>query len=176
VRSPEGKGPIQFDKKFLEQTKDDLTIEMNARSVGPGDATYTVRFHCKAISGRPDSQIEILIEGRKEGDQIELGIGLVKLPHEELFLDTNTGILGTWGSQTPVIGTIGMGVIFPPERFVRFADLSDENQVVVSTEVGKPLTYHIHCDWLRGRRFNRCPTLENWRKELERTADIAGLR
>ena len=176
VRSPEGKGPIQFEKKLIGISKEELTIEMTAQGAGPTDASYTIRYHCKAISGRQDSPIEILIEGGKPGDEIELGVGLIELPHENVVLDTKKGILGSWGWQTTDIGTIGMGIVFPPDRFVRFADLPDENQVVLSAKVGQPLTYHIHCDWLRGRRFNRCPTSENWRWDLERTAAIAGLR
>jgi len=39
---------------------------------------------------------------------------------------------------------------------------------VLRIERGEALRYYIQGDWLRGRRFNRCPTIENWMRDLRR--------
>jgi hypothetical protein len=147
-----------------------VVIEMTARGTEPKTKPYTVRFHCSAIEGRQDSPVEVLIESDHPGIPLEVGIGLVKLPHEDLLLDTSAGVMGAWGSQERAIGTIALGVVYPPERFVRFADLPEENQVVLSAETGRNFVYHIQCDWLVGRRFNCCPTPADWLEELKKTS------
>ncbi|RJP21961.1 MAG: DUF4861 domain-containing protein [Candidatus Omnitrophota bacterium] len=170
VMNPAGKGDIEFTKKMISHDEECVTIELLAQKVGPSDAPYTVRFHCSALAGRADSPIEILVTGGRPDDSIELGVGLIKLPQEKLQVDANAGVMGAWGFQTPVIGVIGMGIVFPSSRFLRFVDLPQENQVVLAIEHEKPLVYHVQCDWLRGRRFNCCPTIVNWMKKLRATA------
>ncbi|MFB3787738.1 MAG: DUF4861 family protein [bacterium] len=166
----EGKCDIIFSKRMIESSPNRTLIEMQASGVGPKDNPYTVRFQCAALAGRADTPIHIDISGGKAGDHLALGIGLTKLPEETLQLDTNAGVLGVWGSQTPVIGTIGMGIVFPAERFIQLRNWPHENQVVLKAEHNQPITYYIQCDWLRGRRFNRCPGLAEWVEELRKLA------
>lgn len=170
VRNPAGKGDLVFEKRLVSEDDNKVTVELLAKGVGPTDSPYTVRFHCSALPGRSDSPVEILVDGGKPDDKIELGIGLVKLPQESLLIDTQAGVMGSWGVQNPNIGWIGMGIIFPSTRFVRLVDLPDEHQVVVEIERGAALTYHIQCDWLKGRRFPRCPGASDWLDELRKTA------
>jgi hypothetical protein len=170
VRSPGGKGPWSFEKRLVSEQNDHVVIEMTARGTEPETAPYTIRFHCSAIEGRQDSPVEVLIEGGHPGTPLQVGIGLVKLPHENVLLDTSAGVMGAWGSQDRAIGIVGLGLVYPPEKFVRFADLSKENQVVLSAETGHALVYHIQCDWLKGRRFNCCPTPASWLEELRKLA------
>jgi len=176
VRNPEGRGEIVFTKRLLESRNDRTSIELLAQSVGPKSDAYTVRFHCSALAGRRDSPIEILITGGRPDDKIELGLGLTKLPQESLLVDTESGILGTWGCQTPVIGTIGMGIVFPAHRLIRVENSPDENRVVLKVERDIPLRYNIQCDWLRGRRFDRSPTAHDWLNDLRTLAAQVKLR
>lgn len=166
----EGKCDIEFTKRMIESSPSRTLIEMQAAGAGPQDNPYTIRFQCAALAGRADTPIQIDIRGGNAGDELALGIGLTKLPEETLQLDTQAGVLGVWGSQTPVIGTIGMGIVFPAERFIQLRNLPNENQVVLKAEHNQPITYHIQCDWLRGRRFNRCPGLAEWVEELRKLA------
>ncbi len=166
VMNPAGKGDIEFTKRLVSHTEEQVTIELLAEGVGPETNPYTVKFHCSALAGRTDSPVEILITGGNPDDRLELGIGLTKLPQEDVSIDPEAGIMGVWGCQTPVIGTIGMGILYPPERYKRFADLPQENQVVIDVERNEPLVYHIQCDWLRGRRFCRCPSAQDWFDDL----------
>jgi hypothetical protein len=176
VRSPEGKGEIVFTKRLVEETADRVTVEMKAEKVGPEAAPYTVTFLCSALADRADTPILVTVEGGQPGDELALGVGLIKLPTEEVFLDTRSGVLASWGVQDPaVIGTIGMGVLFPPDRFEKFLDLEQENQVVLEIQAGQPVGYHLQCDWLRGRRFSHCPTGEDWFEELREKAGDLGL-
>jgi len=66
-----------------------------------------------------------------------------------------------------------MGILFPTRQYLRFVDLPDQHQVVVRLAKYVPVVYHIQGDWLNGRRFPRCPGLENWLDDLRRTALLA---
>ena len=114
--------------------------------------------------------MEILVSGGRPEDKIELGLGLTKLPQETLLIDREAGVLGTWGSQTPEIGTIGMGIVFPSHRFLRVENLPDENRVVLRVERNVPFHYHIQCDWLRGRHVVRNPSADDWLNDLRSLA------
>lgn len=169
VYSPNGEGGIVWSKKLISESSDEVAVELLAEKAGPADAPYTVRFLCKALAGRKDSPIEVAVAGGTPGDVIELGIGLTRLAQETFRLDTQNGIMANWGIQQVAIGTIGMGVLFDPKAYIRCLDTADEHQVILRPENGA-VRYRIQGDWLRGRRFNRCPTLDNWFEELRRAA------
>ncbi len=166
----EGKCDIVFTKRMLESTASRTVIEMQATGVGPKDNPYTVRFQCSAMAGRRDTPIQITIEGGQASDRLAVGIGLTKLSEETLLLDTEAGVLAAWGFQSPVIGTIGMGIVFPADRFIQTRNLPHENQVVLHADKNQKLVYHIQCDWLRGRRFDRCPGAADWFNEVRALA------
>ena len=175
VYSPEGKGSIVWSKGVLKEAKDTVSIEVTAEKVGPEAAPYTVRFHCSALEKSKDSPIQVTVEGGAPDDTLEVGIGMRKLTQESFAMDEAAGILASWGIQDPTIGWIGLGVVYPKSLVVRAEDLPDQHQVVLKAERGKPLTYHIQGTWLKGRRFDRCPTLSNWMGDLKETATLATL-
>jgi hypothetical protein len=179
VWSPEGQGEIVWSKRLERIDTEDVrgetadhkvTVVLTAEKVGPTENPYTVTFRCSALAERRDSPIEVTVTGGKPGDILEMGIGITKLPQEAFALDGNAGLMASWGIQDPAISWIGLGVIYPAKQFVRFADLPDQHQVVVKSARDLPVRYHIQGDWLNGRRFPRCPTLDNWLDDLRRTA------
>lgn len=176
VYSPGGKGAIRWSKRLVSETKDQVQVELMAENVGPAEAPFTVRFLCAALAGRKDSPIEVRVEGGKPGADIALGIALTRMPQESYLLDTQAGVMASWGVQQTAIGTVGLGAVFPAARFLRAADTDLEHRVMLRTSLGEPLIYHIQGDWLRGRRFNRCPALSNWVDDLRQTAHLAALR
>lgn len=176
VYSPEGKGGIVWSKRFVSMEDTQVTVELLAENVGPEEKPYTVRFTCSALADRPDSPIEVVVTGGPDDAAIELGIGITRLPQETYALDTAAGVIGSWGVQDPEIGWIGLGVVFPPKRFLRAADSELAHQVVLTAKTGEPVRYNIQGDWLRGRTYPRSPLLRNWMDDLRRTADNAGLR
>ena len=171
VRNPAGDGDIDFTKRLVSIDQETVTVELLGKKVGPSATPFTVQFLCSAFAGRMDTRIEVRVDGGGADDRLELGIGLTRLPEEELVANTELGVFGTWGFQTPAIGRIGMGIVFPAHRFVGFERLADENQVVIAIEKGKPVVYHIQCDWLRGHRFDRSPSTADW---LETLSTLAG--
>ncbi len=176
VYSPGGKGPITWSKRLVDIDEDRVTVEVLAENVGPEDAPCTVRFFCSALAGRRDSPIELVVEGGPSNATLEIGLGIVRMPQETFALDTASGVMGSWGVQAPDLGWIGLGVVFPPERYRRITDSETEHQVVLDARPGTPLHYHIQGDWLRGRRFPRSPVLSNWMDDLRRTARLANLK
>jgi hypothetical protein len=105
-----------------------------------------------------------------------LGIGITRMPQESFAIDTAHGTMGSWGVQDYKIGWIGLGIVFPPKRYLRLIDTPDEHQVVLEIKAGEPVRYHIQGDWLKGRRFPRSPVLRNWMNDLRNTAMTAALR
>ncbi len=175
VYSPKGAGPIVWSKRLVEETKDTVSVELTAEKVGPEAAPHTVRFTCSALKGRKDSPVRITIEGGNPADTLEVGLGIPKLNQESFCVDKDAGILANWGMQEPAIGWIGLGVVFPKLRLLRAEDVPEEHRVILKAERGAPLTYHIQATWLKGRRFDRRPTLDNWVGDLKETAKLAGL-
>lgn len=165
VRSPGGKGVVTFEKSLVEQNNTRTVVEMKASNVGPIGAVYTVRMRFAIEADRRDTAVEVLVDG-PDGNVLELGIGLTKLVRQEYTLDPQEGVMAVWGDQTPSIGIIGLGAVFPPERFLREGDVPGENHIVIKIERGAPLTYYIQADWLRGRQYPVAPVMENWFKEL----------
>nr|HPO14921.1 DUF4861 family protein [Candidatus Hydrogenedentota bacterium] len=176
VYSPNGKGAIVWSKRLLEENKNAISIELTAEKAGPEAAPYTVRFKCTALAHRKDSPIQITIDGGNPSDALEVGLGIRKLPQELFAHDADAGLLANWGIQEPAIGWIGLGLVYPKSLALRTEDLPNEHQVIVKAEHGKPLTYHIQGTWLKGRRFDRCPTISNWMGDLKETATLAGLK
>jgi hypothetical protein len=129
-----------------------------------------VRFLCSALAGKKYSPIKITVDGGSANDRIQLGIGICKLPHEDFVIDTQAGVMANWGQQDQAIGIVGLGLIFPKAAFVRFVDLPSEHQVVLAVERKKEVQYLIQGDWLNGRRFPRCPNIDNWVEELKAVA------
>ncbi len=166
VWSPEGTGKISWEKQLVDQIDSRVTVKLTASNVGPEDNPCTVTFHCSALAGRKYSPVTVKVMGGPDGAELDLGIGLVKLPQESFRIDTNRGVMGSWGIQEPKIGRVGLGVVFPPKLYLNYADLPDQHQVILKAATGQPVTYYIRCDWLRGRRFSRCPTLTDWFSEL----------
>ena len=98
------------------------------------------------------------------------------MSQERFAHDQAAGILGSWGIQDPAIGWIGLGIVYPKSLVLRTEELPGEHQVILKAESGKPLTYHIQGTWLKGHRFSRCPTLDNWMRELKTTSRLASLQ
>ncbi|GMU91369.1 MAG: hypothetical protein AMXMBFR4_04270 [Candidatus Hydrogenedentota bacterium] len=170
VRSPGGKGIVTFEKSIVEQTPDHATVEMKASNVGPQGNTFTVRMRMTAFAGRRDSAVEIVVDGGTPDDRVELGVGLTKLAHQTVSFDQQAGIVAVFGEQSRTSGRIGLGLIYPPERFLREGELPGEHQVVLTIERGIPLVYFIQATWQRGRPYPVAPTAENWLEELRATA------
>jgi len=171
VRNETGKGNPTFTGRVVEQTNNQLTLEFVAEGVGPENTPCTVRLRPSIGAGDLYSSVEATVDGGAPGDKIELGIGLVRLPDETFFSDRDAGIIGSWGFQDPEIGWIGMGIMFPPDRFLRFDDQPEEHQVVLECKKGVPVTYQIRGDWLRGHQFPCCPSAQDWFDILKNNSD-----
>ena len=170
VRNEKGIGNPSFTGRLVEESFDKVTLEFIAKGVGPENAPYTVTLRPSGLAGHFESPVEVMVEGGAPGDKIELGIGLVRLPEETYFSDSASGIIGSWGFQDPQIGWIGMGIISPAERFIRFDDQPAEHRVVLRCEPGVPMVYYLRADWLRGHQFSCCPSAQDWFDVLKKTA------
>lgn len=167
VRSEMKPGEPTFTCRLAKETPDTVKLEFVAEGIGPEKSPYTVRFRVSAIAGKAYSPVWVQIEGVTPGEKVELGIGLTRLPDETFYLDTADGIIASWGFQEPEIGWIGMGIIFPAERFLRLDDQPGEHRVVLHCEPGTSLTYFIQGDWLRGHQFSCCPVAKDWMDTLK---------
>lgn len=168
--SPGGAGPIKWSKRLIEQTPNRITVEMKGENIGPEANPCTVTFTCSASAGERASVIDAVIQGGNPNDTIEAAIGLTRLKQEQLLIDTQTGVLASRGTQEPETGAIGLGIVFPRGKFLRYEQTPAEHHVVLSVHRDEPFRYLIQGDWLNGRRFPRCPSLNDWAKELRSLA------
>jgi len=162
---PKQKTP-SFTGHLVEETNEKITLEFVAEHIVP-DKPYKVKMRPTVLADREGSSIEIEVEGVSEGDKVEIGIGLTRLPDETFIIDKQKGIMGSWGFQNPEIGWIGLGVIFPSNRFVKLDEQTNEHRVVLRYEKDKPLRYHIQSRWLKGIRFSCCPSAQDWEEILQ---------
>jgi hypothetical protein len=172
VRNDNNPGAPAFSSRLVEETNNQVTIELTEKGIGPAQAPYTLKCRPSALAGRADSPVEVVVEGGKAGDRIELGIGLTRMGDETFFADREAGMMGSWGFQEPGIGWIGLGIIYPADLFIRMDGQPEEHRVVLRCEPGKPIVYYIRGDWLRGHQFPYCPSARDWQDDLKETAKI----
>ncbi|HOV73703.1 MAG TPA: DUF4861 family protein [Candidatus Hydrogenedentes bacterium] len=170
--SPNGKGDIAWSKRLVSETPDRVEIELRGEHVGP----HNVVFRCAALADRPDSPIDVTVENVEPGEAIEIGVGLERLSREQFMLDTKEGVMASWGIQDPAIGFIGLGILFNPDAFVRMVEMPDQRQAILKLGADHRIRYHIQGDWMNGRRFPRCPNMDNWMDELRTSARTASLK
>ena len=175
VRADAERPPAGFETRLLEQSNERLTLEAIARGIGP-EGAYSVRLRPAALAGRADSPIEVVIEGGRPGDRVELGIGLDRMSDATLLADETAGVIAVRGWQERRLGWVGSGVIFPASRLARILETDEDYQAVLGCRPGEPITYHIRADWLRGRQYPVAPSAQDWLDELRETARLAALR
>jgi len=171
VWSPQGQGFVTFQNSVVEQTDDRVVVEALGTNAGPEGSGYTVRLRFTLVADRNDVAVEVIVDGGKPEDAIELGLNLTRLSEQPFYLlDQQAGVMAVRGYQASNVGTVGMGIVFPAARFIRVGESPSANQVVVSIERGVPLKYHLQGDWVRGRRFPIAPSNEDWMDELRALA------
>ena len=170
VRSPGGNGVVKFEKSLVEQDNNHAVVEMKGSNVGPIGNVYTVRLRFSIEAGHRESAIEVLVEGAESSDVLELGIGITKFNNQEYVLDPQAGIMANWGTQSPAVGRIGLGVVFPADRYLREGDVPGENHAVIKIERNVPVTFYIQGQWQRGLQYPTAPVMENWIKDLRMLA------
>jgi hypothetical protein len=170
VRNEKETGDPVFTARLLKKTTDTVTLEFVAENVGPADSPYTVYIRPSAIAGRKDSPIEIFVEGGERGRTLAIGLTLTTLGTEGFFCDREAGVMGSWGFQDPEIGWIGIGIIFPSDRYLFLDKQPEERRVVLRYNPGESLRYNIQGDWLRAHQFPRSPGITEWKNVLKNTA------
>ncbi|MDD3061295.1 MAG: DUF4861 family protein [Massilibacteroides sp.] len=155
-----------FSSKLFKETEDQVVVELKVNNIGAKENPYSAQILASAHAGSEDSQIDIRISGGNTADDIKLGIVLPVLPQEMFFINPEIGIMGTWGFQDPAIGWIGLGVIFPANKFVYLDKLSDEYCAVLKYTTGETIRYYATGDWLRSHRFGPTGGGNDWQKKM----------
>ncbi len=168
VQNPAGKGNVTFTKKQVTAGPIRAAVEILAENVVPTKPDIKVRLQCLIYAERQETEIRATVTGA-EGEII-LAPGFIKLSREEGFAEAG-GYAGLWGFQEPVIGDIGLGIIVSPSTFVDHEELPNEHRAKFRAEDGK-LRYWLIGDWRRGRRHPVCPTVDNWRRELNALSEV----
>ncbi len=152
--------------QVVEQSKDRVTVEMTCGKVGPADAPRTVRVRATAQAGRSTTHLSAQVQGGPAGDTLELGIGLTRPADSRFEHRSSVGVLGIWGEQSPAIGEVGLGLVYPPASYARSIETKDELGVILKATDKQTFYWTLQTDWRRGRRFGCFPALVNWMDEL----------
>jgi hypothetical protein len=153
---------------LVQESNDSVTIGFTVSGVGPESHPYTVYINCTARGGEYSDKREVKVEGGDPSDDIQLGIVINKIPTEDFFIDKSYGVMGLWGFQDPAMGWIGMGVMYPSDRYVGQDDTSEEHRAVLKINRGEWLHFYAQGDWLRGHRFVPGGGMKDWRETLIR--------
>jgi hypothetical protein len=176
VYSPNGEGPIEWSKRLVSADNDHIAVELEAKNVGSKDNPARVWFLCETQKGHRNSSITVTAECGPDGSPLTVGIGLCRLPQERFAIDTEAGVIANRGFQDPLIGEIGMGIVFPVDAYAGLDETSDAHWVKIKTKSGEPVRYSIQGDWINGRRFARCPSFADWVNELRKAAALLKLK
>ena len=163
VQNPAGKGEVKFTQRILTAGPVRAVVEVIAENIIPNRPEVVLRSLCIIYAEHQESEIRVAVDG--VDSSMLLAPGMMRLAREEVFLDRASGCLGTWGWQDDVIGEIGMGLIFAPDRLKDVVKVADEQRLLLKPDDGR-LRYWIIGDWRRGRPFPVAPTIDNWRNEL----------
>lgn len=162
VRNDQQGGAPIFESRRVFESNQRMELEFVTQITSPDGENYTVRIAPSIDAGLAKSDIRVTIEGGNPSDTLELGIGLTRLTEEEFVCDQKAGYMASWGIQEPEIGWIGLGIIFPPDRFVRMEHDDQEHRVILRGVTNDPVHYAITGEWLKGTRFRCCPTAPDW--------------
>ncbi len=172
----EKEGDPVYSARLVKETKDTVTIGFTVTGVGPKESPYTVYINASARAGQDDDLLEAKVEGGDPSQDIQLGIVINKLSTEQYFFDKNAGVMGSWGFQDPAMGWIGMGLIFPVDRYSHQADTPEEHRVVVNCKRGEWIKYYAQGDWLRAHFFVPGAGAKDWEKTLQLKASGYNLK
>lgn len=166
----EKEGDPVYSGRLVQESNDSVTIGFTVTGVGPKEHPYTVYINCTARAGEYTDKREVKVEGGDPSEDIQLGIVINKIPTEDFFLDKSYGLMGLWGFQDPAMGWIGMGVVFPSDRYVGQEDTSEEHRAVLQIGRGEWMRFYAQGDWLRGHRFVPGAGTKDWEKVLRQEA------
>ena len=96
-----------------------------------------------------------------------VGIGSAKRKNGELYQNKEKGILSFWQSENLAEGSIGLGVIVPPQSIVGFAEDKADNLVLVKVKPGVPFSYRTGACWSKGLDFHG---FDEWKAYLANEA------
>lgn len=172
----EKEGDPVYSGHLVQESNDSVTIGFTVSGAGPKDHPYTVYINCTARAGEYSDKREVKVEGGSPSDDIQLGIVINKIPTEDFFLDTSSGVMGLWGFQDPAMGWIGMGIMFPPDHYIGQKDTEEEHRAIFKIDRGEWLHFYAQGDWLRGHRFVPGAGAKDWEKELRQEALLYNLK
>ncbi len=167
VQNPAGEGEIHFSKRILTAGPIRAAIEITADHIVPDAPNLAVQMQCIIYAGHQETEIRAHVTG--EG---LLAPGIVHLPREKTFQNSQAGYFGSWGWQEDAIGQIGMGVIVPPEAVVHVDDLPAERRIRCHLSNAGNLRYWIIGDWRRGRQYPIAPTVDNWNRQMHSLSQL----
>ena len=163
--------------RLIQESEDSVTLGFTVTGIGPDkEHPYTLKMTCTARAGHFEDMRNVCVEGGLPGDEIKLGIVISKIPVEDFFIDKESGVMGLWGFQDPLMGWIGMGVMFPAERYLGQDDNANEYCALFRLHQGEWLRFYAQGDWLRGHRFLPGGGAKDWQNTLLKEKSVGKLR
>lgn len=95
--------------------------------------------------------------------ELVVGIGIAKGPGGELYQNKEKGVMAYWQAEDAKNGSIGLGVVVPPDKIVGFAQEGPNNLILIKVKPGVPFTYLTGACWSKGLDFR---TFDQWKSYL----------
>jgi hypothetical protein len=127
---------------------------------------YRVRMDMSAFTGNRFSQQDVTIWGA-DGADIVYSPGLQKLPGDEWYVLSRSGVLACWGNGYEGAGEIGLAVMFNPEECAGYAEGELDRYIKLKSRSGEKRRHWIYGDWRKGFPNSVAPTGRDWALEVE---------
>ena len=163
VYNKQGRGPIRFRKRLLSAGPIRAAVEISATNIISDNPDLRLVLQCIIYDNRRET--EIRVGANTEAKNIMLAPSLDRLSSGERFLNAKLGFLGEWGSQTEVIGEIGLGVIVEAKKLIKVSQTKQITRLACGFKGGE-MKYWIVGQWKRGRKNPASANVENWKREL----------
>jgi len=167
LQNADTKGAVRFEKAILCSGPVRAAVQLVITDFYPENPDASALVLCLIYGDHQESEIRVKLSGGPEGAL--LAPGLCRLPVEEVCVAKDKGYYGIWGRQNVEIGTIGLGVLIPPDQCPDAVDADGDHRLPCPLVDGA-LRYFIIGEWARGRGAKETPALAQWQQRLETLA------
>jgi hypothetical protein len=159
--NPAGNGNLRITRAILSRGPVRALVRVNIAGIRSEKKDYTVFLLMSAFADNVFSRQDVSIVS-STGDSVVYSPGVEKLPHDVWFIDSDAGVLASWGRQEDEIGDIGLGLMFFPAEYRGFAESGDDRYVKLAVPSGARRTHWIISGWRKGLPSPVAPTGRDW--------------
>ncbi len=160
-----GKKKISVEKKVIVSGPVRSMVEVRFSDIKTENNSYEVIMKMSVYAENDFCQQSITINS-ENGNEIVYSPGIRKYTNDNWLLNTNSGILASWGLEKGQIGEVGLGLIYPASKFYSYSENDYDRYIKLKVQSGEEQTHYILGGWRKGFASPTAPNLENWERDI----------